>query len=329
MPGTLGLMTSARTLPQLDPRAAARLLDRQWGVISRDQAVAMGITAAALRYRTRPGGTWQQILPATYLTFTGSASSEQRELAAVLYAGQGAVMTGPAALRRLQLPAPAISCIDVLVKPDNRTPSRDFVAIHRTRRMPSQGLERRGVAFTLPARAVIDTVARLTRIGDVRAVVAGAVQSGHCTIGDLQAELDCGPRRGMALMRAVLAEVAAGIRSAPEGDLRDLIVRHGLPAPMFNPRLFLNGRFLASPDAWWPAAGVAVEVDSMEWHLSPEAWQATMRRHARMTAGGILVLHVSPRQLRDEEARIARDIAAALARGRVPAGVTAEPAAGR
>jgi very-short-patch-repair endonuclease len=96
---------------------------------------------------------------------------------------------------------------------------------------------------------------------------------------------------------------------------------------MFNPRLYLNGRFLASPDAWWPAAGVVVEVDSMEWHLSPEDWQDTMRRHDRMTAAGILVLHVTPRQLRAEEARIARDIAAALATGRPPAGVTAEAAA--
>lgn len=287
----------------------------------------MGVSGAALRYRTRPGGSWQQILPGTYLTFTGSPSREQRELAAMLYAGPGSVMTGPAALRRLRLPAPETSSIDVLVHPQNRRPSRAFVAIHRTRRMPADGLERKGVAFTLPPRAVIDTSARLNRIGDVRAVVAGAVQSGHCTVADLQAELDRGPRRGMALMRAVLAEVAAGIRSAPEGDLSDLVVRHRLPVPMFNPRLYLNGRFLASPDAWWPAAGVAVEVDSMEWHLSPEDWQDTMRRHGRMTAAGILVLHVTPRQLRAEATRIAADIAAALATGRPPAGVTAEPAA--
>jgi hypothetical protein len=320
-------MTDGKYLQQLDRAAAARLLERQRGVLSRDQAVATGMTDRVLRYRIRPGGPWQQILPGTYLTFTGSPSGEQLEIAAVLYAGTDSVMTGPAALRRLRLPAPESAVVDVLVGRQCSRASRDFVAIHRTRRMPAAVLERRGVAFALPARAVLDTVAGLSRIGDVRAVVAGAVQSGHCPVADLQAELRHGPRRGTALLRAVLAEVAAGIRSAPEGDLRDLIARNGLPVPMFNPRLYLNGRFLACPDAWWPAAGVAVEVDSVEWHLSPEDWQHTLRRHGRMTAAGILVLHVTPRQLRAEEARIARDIAAALTTGRPPASVTAEAAA--
>ena len=31
--------------------------------------------------------------------------------------------------------------------------------------------------------------------------------------------------------------------------------------------------FLARPDAWWLKAGVVVEVDSREWHLSPEDWR--------------------------------------------------------
>jgi hypothetical protein len=158
--------------------------------------------------------------------------------------------------------------------------------------------------------------------------MATAVQSRRCTIADLQAELRAGPRRDTALVRRVLAEVAAGIRSGPEGDLSDLIIRHGLPAPLFNPRLYLNGVFLACPDAWWQEAGVAVEVDSKEWHFNTEeSWQDTMRRHSRMTAAGILVLHVTPKQLRAEPECVARDIAAALVSGRCPAGVTARPAA--
>ena len=41
-----------------------------------------------------------------------------------------------------------------------------------------------------------------------------------------------------------------------------------------------------------------------------------MRRHGRMTAAGILVIHVTPKQLRVEPGRVAQDIAAALATGR-------------
>ncbi len=86
--------------------------------------------------------------------------------------------------------------------------------------------------------------------------------------------------------------------------MSDLITRHRLPTPLFNPRLYLNGTFLACPDAWWQEAGVAVEVDSKEWHFSTEeSWQDTMRRHSRMTAAGILVIHVTPKQVRVEPGR--------------------------
>jgi hypothetical protein len=317
-------------LPQrarLDRRAAARVLERQHGVLSRDQVLAMGITGSGLKHRVRPGGPWQRILPATYLTFTGTVTQEQLEMAAHLYAGPASVLSGPAALRKYWIRGPETSRVDVLVRRGCSVPSRDFVAIHRTRRIPDTVFLKGAVPLVSPARAVLDTVTWLRDPGDARAVVAGAVQAGRCTLAELEAELQAGPRRNTALLRAVLTEIAAGVRSAPEGDLRSLIMRQHLPMPMFNPRLYLDSTFLASPDAWWPAAGVAVEVDSVEFHYALDDWQHTLRRHRRMTAAGILVLHVTPRQLREEPTRIAADIAAALARGQAPAGVTAQPAA--
>jgi very-short-patch-repair endonuclease len=61
---------------------------------------------------------------------------------------------------------------------------------------------------------------------------------------------------------------------------------------------------------------VAGEVDSREWHLSPDDWENTLQRHARMSAHGIIVLHFTPNQVRHEAARVVADIAAALAAGR-------------
>jgi hypothetical protein len=85
---------------------------------------------------------------------------------------------------------------------------------------------------------------------------------------------------------------------------------------MFNARLYLGRTFLAKPDAWWPEAGVAAEVDSREWHLSPGDWAQTMARHARMTACGILVLHFTPTQVRTGPTAVATGIRAALQAGR-------------
>ncbi len=179
----------------------------------------------------------------------------------------------------------------------------------------------------LPSRAIADTVRSLKRLSDARTVVASGVQQGRCTVRQLADELAERHDAGGALFRRVLAEVAAGIRSAPEAELRELITSSGLPEPLYNPDLYWNQKFLARPDAWWPHAAVAVEVDSKEWHLLPGDWQRTVTRHRRMTAAGIFVIHVTPDELRTEAPQVLEDIAAALKRGQPARGITTRPAA--
>jgi hypothetical protein len=113
----------------------------------------------------------------------------------------------------------------------------------------------------------------------------------------------------------------------PEGDFRTLIIKSGLPLPLFNATLYLHGEFLAIVDAWWPQFGVAVEIDSREWHLAPESWEYTMDRHRQLTAAGIRTLHVSPREMRTEPARLIEQITDALRTGRPAAGIVTVPAA--
>lgn len=178
--------------------------------------------------------------------------------------------------------------------------------------------------------AVADSARELTSFRDVRAVVADAVQRGLCRVDGLGEELCQGPVRNSAWLRRALAEVSDGIRSAAEADLRDLIIKARLPVPMFNARLYLGDTFLAAVDAWWPQAGVAVEVDSREWHLSPADWDHTLRRGRRLSAHGVIVLHVTPGQLRTQSAAVLADIRRALAAGGSQAtrAIRALPAAG-
>ena len=117
-------MSAEKQAIRPDDRAAARLLERQNGVISRSQAIASGISSGGIRHRLRPGGSWQQTLPGTYLTFTGMPSRDQRDMAAVLYSGPDSVITGPAALRRLWIRGPGTSRVDVLVEPGCSRQSR-------------------------------------------------------------------------------------------------------------------------------------------------------------------------------------------------------------
>jgi hypothetical protein len=323
------LSVSAATLDRvtLDDRGIDWLIAYQRGVVSSAQALAIGVTAAGLRHRYRPGGPWQRLLPRVYLMSTGEPTSEQLQTAALLYAGPSSVISGPAALRQYGLRAPETRRIDVLAPVSRQCPSCAFVTVHRTCRLPDAQTRDLAIGYVAPARAVADSVLGLTKRPEVRAVVASAVQQGLCTVGELAAELAAGPVRGSALFRSVLTEVGDGIRSPAEADFRDLIRKSGLPQPLFNPELILAGALLAKPDAWWPDQGLVVEIDSREWHLSPDDWEATMARDGRLRAAGIRVIHVTPRQVRTQPGRVLAIIAEALRTGEPVPGLITVPAA--
>jgi hypothetical protein len=304
---------------RIDRDALARTLDHQLDVITREQAVTVGLTRHALRHRLRLQGPWQGLLPGVYLATTGTPTLIQQEMAAMLYAGPGSVVTGLAAVRQHHIRGPVTELIDVLVPASRRRRDADFVRLHRTTHLPTRVWQLGPLRYALPARAVADAVRDLTSLRDVRAMVADAVQRGHCRVPDLSTELSAGRSVGSKLFREALTDVADGIRSAAEGDLKDLLTKAGLPMPLFNASLYDgDGTFIARPDAWWPEKGVAVEVDSHEWHLSPHDHTRTLERQRRMGKRGILVLPFTPREIRTQPAKVLAAIREALESGRRP-----------
>jgi len=208
------------------------LLDGQLAVASRGQLLALGMNDRAMQYRLRPDGPWQALLPGIYLAVTGTPTFEQKEMAALLYAGPESLITGRAALWHHGIgsgwPPPAV--IDVLLPTERQRVDVNFVRLHRTSRLPSPatavaGGDSAGVAGDAAAaaagappaspvrlapapRAVADTAWQLTSLDDVRAVVADALSSGRCTLDELTAELNEGPIRGSAPLRTVLTDLA-------------------------------------------------------------------------------------------------------------------------
>lgn len=312
-PGNPVAALSRERRSRRDVAALQNLLARQEFVITVRQAHERGL-GKNTAHRRAAVGQWQRLLPGVYLAGMATPTAAQREIAAILYAGRSAVLTGLAALRRhgMREARRNADIVDVLVPATRRRLSAGFVVVHQTRRLPDQVCYRGPVQFVLPARAVADAARTMGNLSQVRAIVAAAVQTGLCTVEQICAELASGPVRGSALLRAATDEVSQGVRSAPEADLLNLIKRGHLPMPMFNPRLFVGAELLAKPDAWWPDLGIVVEVDSKEWHLSPQGWEQTMRRHARLAAHGVLVLHFSPRQIREEPQDVLSTIRAAL-----------------
>ncbi|HEX9514914.1 MAG TPA: hypothetical protein VF940_01940 [Streptosporangiaceae bacterium] len=299
-----------------DRPGADVLIAQQSGLITRGQALACGLTEQAIRSRIRSDGPWQVLVPGVYATFTGEATLGQKEVAALLYAGPSSAITGQTAMAAHGVNTLGRTVVDVLIPARYQRRDHGFVHVLRTWRVPKIVYNLGERRYVPPARAVADAARQLRDIRDVRTVVAAAVQCHRVSVAELTAELEQGPTAGSAQFRVALAEVADGIRSSAEADLRKLIKRSGLPDPLYNPRLFVGEEFIAKPDAWWPEAGVAVEVDSRQWHLSPADWERTMARHSRMSALGITVLHYPPRRLHAEPRVIVAEIRAALEVGR-------------
>lgn len=297
-----------------------------------------GIPRSTVTYRCRSGGPWQLLLPGTVLLHSGPPTRPDYRRAALLYCDEGgtgeprALLTGLDALELHGLrntPVPS-GPVHVLVPADVRRSGNGRLLVERTERLPFPDRSRWPIAPV--ARAALDFARRSRDRGVVRAVLAEAVQRGLCGRDELAEELSLGSARGSALPREVLIEITDGVRSPAEADARTLVLRCGLPAPLWNPRLYgPDGRFVATPDAWFDDVAMAWEIDSLEWHLGPAEYAATLDRRARMTAAGVLVVHHLPSAVRQRPKDVLADLrgtyAHAAARPRpalraVPAGRT-------
>lgn len=305
------------TLLAYDKAALTRVLRLQHGVIARDQALACRLTRDMIAYRVRCGGPWLRLLPATYAATTGSPTSDQRAMAALLYAGPVSVITGARAIRQHGLDCEGTEPVDVLVPGSCQRKSTSFVRIQRTARMPEEKFIRGSFRFAPVARAIGDTVRAMSHLNDAETLVCRAIQRGKCSLTDLQRELAEGPVSGSRLFREAVRGAEAGIWSTAEGDLLRLIERAGIEKPLCNPMLYtLDGSaFLGCPDMWWPRAGVAAQVDSRQYHQEALGYAKTLKDHNRMAKAGINVLHWLPWSIRKEGRTVIAELRDALREG--------------
>jgi hypothetical protein len=301
---------------EFDHGLLGRTLAAQHQVINRRQALACGIPHSTLNSWCTPSGKWQKLLPGVYLTVTGKPTSEQRLVAAMLYAGSRAAITGPAALRLHRLRSPGPDVIDVLVPWAVKRQSVGFVRTHRTTRVPD-GYRVGVVRFADPARAVADAARVLTSPDDVKSVVAEAIQKRACSIAEIGLELEKGASRDSVALRAALASARAGVRSVAEDRFRERVQRSNLPAPRYNVFLrAMNGTDIGEVDAWWADAGVSVEIDSQEYHFYRADWLRTDAKRSRLLKHGIFPHNIAPARVTSDWDAVCEELRSSLEMGR-------------
>jgi hypothetical protein len=274
-------------------------------VVSRAEAMRRGLSRHAIDRRLS-SGRWRRVLPRTYLT-ADTFSGVDRLYAALAFAGGGAALSGAAALYASEVRGVGVpGRVLVLVPAGNYTKSTGWVLVRRSAR-PFAVQNWYGPRRVEVPRATVDLAVAMRRLDDVRALLARVVQDGHCTVADLDAELEAGPRRGSAHLRRSLAEVGWGAASAPEARAASILRRAGVSGFVQNAGIRLPDGRARYVDFFWPQLRACLEIDSVEWHFGQREWADTWDRHLELTKMGYSVIHRPPSALDDEE-RFVRDV---------------------
>lgn len=293
------------------------------GVIRVQTLETLGVPSMTAYRRCRPEGPWRRLLPGVVVLHNGRPTRLQAVSAALLYAGERAVITGLEACRRHGLrQVPDEPSIHVLVPDDRKLKSCGFVLVERTTRLPVAS-ERSGIPLAPVTRALLDACRRIPRLNPSRALISEAVQRRMTTRNDLAVELAAGSSRGSALPRRVLSEIARGADSVAEVHGQRLWRRSGLPEASWNGRLHSSGgAYIATPDAWIDDVGFAWEIDSVAHHSAGDGFAQTLARNARYAAAGVVVLQTLPARIQTDPEGVIRELraayAAATARPRPP-----------
>lgn len=254
-------------------------------------------------------GTWQRPLPGVVCRTTGALTSSQQLIAALKYAGPGAVISHYSAgefwsFGRWQ------GAIHVTVPHGRRVRSLPGVVIFQSRR-PLDIRSLGDLDVTAPARTAIDMALGVRRQSEADAIIGRAMQGGRVSIDQLASELDLAPSRGSRRARIALADAGAGSRAASEAELLRLLRKAGLPLPELNAAVAtsIGERYV---DALWRHLRKGVEVDGARYHFDVVSWQDDLRRQNAIQATGIVLLRIPARRLWVEPQAVMAEIAAFL-----------------
>lgn len=287
----------------------AHLAAVQHGVVTRGQALACGATTSAVK-RWVAAGRLQPVHRGVHRIAGAPVTWEQRLLAAVLAAGDGAAASHRSAARLWGMLDHDV--VEVTV-PAHRAPDPSRVVIHRSSDLgPADVVRRNAIPTTTPMRALVDlgAVVAAERVEDA---LDHALRAHLVTAAGVERALDEVARRGRTgagVLREVLDRRALGAERAEsllESRMARLLRRGGLPPAASQHVVRGGGRFVARVDFAYPAVRLALEVDGFAAHSSPRALQSDLDRQNSLVELGWTVLRFTwPDVVRRPDTVVAR-----------------------
>jgi Transcriptional regulator, AbiEi antitoxin len=267
----------------------ATLAAEQYGYVTREQLLAIGLGPGAIKYRIATG----RLIPVyrgVYAVGHLQVTPVSRAFAAVIACGEDAVLSHGSAASLWGFDSHWHTPHEVTV-PSLR--KREGITVHRSRVLTHRDITiQLGVRVTSPARTVLDIAPRYEGKRLSR-VVNDALRSPYLHVPDLADVLNRNPTHPGA--NRLMPFVRAPTNSPLEDDFLEFAKRHGLPTPVTN--TYLLGYEI---DVLYPRERVIIEVDSAEFHMDRTSFERDRKRDVVMLAAGVATVRITDERMKNE-----------------------------
>jgi hypothetical protein len=255
-----------------------RIASVSHGVVTRAQVLSAGVTDDEIRWRLQRGGLIR-VHRGVYRVGHRAPSTEATYLAAVLAAGEGALLSGRAAAHLLGLTKGSAPPPEVITRTQRRI---DGVTTHRSRSLNARDATMfKAIPVTTVPRTLTDIAAHLPLDALARACHEAGVRYGT-TPKAVEAVLARRPSSpGAQKLRRVIHGDVHVTLSKLEAHFLELLRNAGLPLPVTNRQ---TGRHRV--DCRWPEHQLTVELDGYRFHNSRHSWELDRHREREARARG-------------------------------------------
>lgn len=296
--------------------ATQRLAKAQLGLVSRTQAIALGMTRTTIRERVA-AARWQAMYPGVYLLGVVAPTWHQKVMGACLFAGPKAVASHRAAGVLWQMDGLVRAPVEITV-PHHEEAVLRLVAVHRSRKLDERDVTRRaGVPITVVERTLVD-LGRYLEPREVEKALESVLRRELVTPQAVWTYIQerGGRLPGCRLLRGILMARgdAKPAGSGGEVEFLRLLRRAGLPQPVRQFRLDLPSGRVAFLDFAWPDVGLGMEYDGYDTHGGRLAHAADLERQNEIVSLGWTLLRYAGRRVRRNPAAVVDEVECAMRR---------------
>jgi very-short-patch-repair endonuclease len=268
----------------LDHQIAALAL-RQYGHVTREQLIGLGLTAAAIEHRIKVGRliiVHRGVYAVGHRHMDPYAAAKAAELAG----GRDAAASHSSAAFLWGIAKRLWALPEITIPRDRRLST---LRVHVSRTLTRRDITtHHGIRVTSPARTLLDNASRYSDRQLARAV-NDLRHDRHLSLDDLAELLHRLPRAPAAGRLLPFVQSDPGItRSMFEDAFLDFVRHFELPTPQLN--VYVAGYLV---DAFFPEQRLIVELDSWEFHKDRQSFEGDRERDAATLTAGCATVRIT------------------------------------